>query len=93
MGSFIALFCVHYSLLASVISDLVAKRHDAEEKEIMYRKYLREAEELHHDLETNFHQFERQKENMLEQAKEKANQIVEETKKKTLSAVFAKAAF
>ena len=69
--------------LNEMISDLVAKRHDAEEKEIMYRKYLREAEELHHDLETNFHQFERQKENMLEQAKEKANQIVEETKKKS----------
>ena len=69
--------------LNEMISDLVAKRHDAEEKEIMYRKYLREAEELHHDLETNFHQFERQKENMLEQAKERANQIVEETKKKS----------
>ena len=69
--------------LNEMISDLVAKRHDAEEKEIMYRKYLREAEELHHDLEANFHQFERQKENMLEQAKEKANQIVEETKKKS----------
>lgn len=68
--------------LNEMISDLVQKRHDAEEKQAFYKKHLKEAEKLHHDLSVEFEKFESQKEMQLNQAKKHANEIVVEAQKK-----------
>lgn len=68
--------------LNEMISDLVKKRHDAEEKQAFYKKYLKEAEKLHHDLEVGFERFESQKDNQMNQAKKEANGIIENAQKK-----------
>ncbi|KRM18758.1 muts2 protein [Ligilactobacillus hayakitensis DSM 18933 = JCM 14209] len=69
--------------LNEMISDLVAKRHDAEEKEIKFNKLVKEAQELHDDLKKNYLQFTKQKDNMISIAKKEANDIVESTKRES----------
>ena len=68
--------------LNEMIADLVKKRHDAEEKQAFFKKHLKEAEKLHHDLEKGFEKFESQKENQLNHAKQQANQIVNDAQRK-----------
>lgn len=67
--------------LNEMITDLVQKRHDAEEKQAFFKKHLKEAEKLHHELEVGFDKFENQKQNMLNQSKKQANEIVENAQK------------
>lgn len=69
--------------LNEMISDLVAKRHDAEEKEIKFNKLVKEAQELHDDLKKNYLQFTKQRDNMISIAKKEANDIVESTKRES----------
>ena len=68
--------------LNEMIADLVKKRHDAEEKQAFFKKHLKEAEKLHHDLEKGFEKFESQKENQLNHARQQANQIVNDAQRK-----------
>lgn len=62
--------------LNEMIADLVQKRHDAEEKQALFKHHLKEAEKLHHDLENEFEKFERHKDGEIERAKQRANRIV-----------------
>ncbi|WP_057876239.1 endonuclease MutS2 [Liquorilactobacillus aquaticus] len=63
--------------LNNMIQDLVQKRRMAEEEHIGLQKNLRAAEKLHVDLEQKYQKFNNNRDDLLEKAKMKANQIVE----------------
>lgn len=73
--------------LNEMIADLVEKRHAAEEEAISLNKYLTEAEELHNDLRKAYNNFVSQRDSLLNQAKAKANEIVENTRKQTADVI------
>lgn len=64
--------------LNQMIQDLIQKRQAAETEEIQLHHYLQAAEELHADLSTAFAKFQKQKDQLLETAKMKANRIVDQ---------------
>ncbi|QLL78234.1 endonuclease MutS2 [Ligilactobacillus saerimneri] len=68
--------------LNAMITDLVAKRHQAEEEAIALQKHLEEAEKLHHDLAQAYEKLVAERSHLTEQAKMKANDIVQEAQKK-----------
>ncbi|ETA74931.1 DNA mismatch repair protein [Ligilactobacillus equi DPC 6820] len=73
--------------LNEMIADLVEKRHTAEEEAISLNKYLTEAEKLHNDLRKAYNNFVSQRDSLLNQAKAKANEIVENTRKQTADVI------
>lgn len=73
--------------LNAMITDLVNKRHDAEERAINLQSELEKAEKLHADLEKNYTQFVSEREKLIEAAKAKANEIVTKTKEESASII------
>ena len=69
--------------LNEMIADLVQKRHEAEEEKARFKKYLDESEKLHADLEKGYGTYVRERDNMIETAKRKANEIIENAQKKS----------
>lgn len=68
--------------LNNMIGDLVQKRHDVEEEKIHTQQYLKESEQLHLDLEKAYAALNEQRDQLLEKAKQKSNDMVNETSKK-----------
>ena len=62
--------------LNAMITDLVAKRHQAEEEAIALQKHLEEAEKLHHDLAQAYEKLVAERSHLTEQAKMKADAII-----------------
>ncbi len=65
--------------LNEMISDLENRRKMAETEYLEVRHYVDEAEQLHTDLQTAVQQFYAEREELLKKAREKANNLVEET--------------
>ncbi len=65
--------------LNEMISDLENRRKMAETEYLEVRHYVNEAEQLHTDLQTAVQQFYAEREELLKKAREKANNLVEET--------------
>lgn len=68
--------------LDEMIADLVKKRQDAKKEQIMFKHYLTQAQQLHEELENNYHKFLNERESMLEKARKQANEITEQTRQK-----------
>ena len=68
--------------LNEMIADLVAKRHEAEEEKADFKKYLDESESLYEDLKKAFASYQQEKEHMLAQARQQANEIVQNAQQK-----------
>lgn len=68
--------------LNNMIGDLVQKRHDAEEDKVQTHKYLVESEQLHADLEKAYAALNKQRDQLIEKAKQRSNDMVAETSKK-----------
>ena len=66
--------------LNEMIADLVAKRRQTEEEAISLKKDLAEAQSLHHDLSVAYERFTNEREQLKEQAKQQANEIVAKAK-------------
>ena len=73
--------------LNNMIGDLVAKRHDVEEQKAQTHKYLVESEKLHGDLEQAYEALNKQRGKLLEQAKIRANELVEQSSSKADSII------
>ncbi|MDC7952309.1 endonuclease MutS2 [Liquorilactobacillus mali] len=69
--------------LNDMIQDLVSKRHQVEEESIELHKNLEKSRKLHDDLEKNYDEFVNQRENLLDNARRKGNEIVEQASKKS----------
>ncbi|EJF00772.1 endonuclease MutS2 [Liquorilactobacillus mali] len=69
--------------LNDMIQDLVAKRHQVEEESIELHKNLEESRKLHDDLGKKYDEFVNQRENLLDNARRKGNEIVEQAAKKS----------
>lgn len=65
-----------------MIQDLNDKQQEAENNAKELREKLLEAQRLHNDLKTQFDAYQKEKENLVENAKVEANEIVEKTKRK-----------
>ncbi|WP_407372285.1 endonuclease MutS2 [Carnobacterium sp.] len=65
--------------LNEMISDLENRRKMAETEYLEVRHYVDEAEQLHADLQTAVQQFYAEREELMKKAREKANNLVEET--------------
>jgi DNA mismatch repair protein MutS2 len=68
--------------LNEMITDLENRRKMAETEYLEVRYHLDESEQLHADLQTAVQQFYTEREDLLKQARDKANMIVEETEEK-----------
>lgn len=68
--------------LNQMIQDLVQKRQQAEEEKRQLQEHLDEATVLHQELSQNFDKFNQQREQLLQQAKTKANLLVDEATQK-----------
>ncbi|MDN2452885.1 endonuclease MutS2 [Lactobacillus sp. UCMA15818] len=69
--------------LNDMIQDLVSKRHQVEEESIELHKNLEESRKLHNDLDKKYDEFVNQRENLLDKAKRKGNEIVEQASQKS----------
>ncbi|AUJ29389.1 MAG: endonuclease MutS2 [Liquorilactobacillus hordei] len=69
--------------LNDMIQDLVSKRHRLEEESIELHKNLDESRKLHDDLDKKYDDFVNQRENLLDDAKRKGNEIVEQATQKS----------
>lgn len=68
--------------LNQMIQDFVQKRQQAEEEKRQLQEHLDEATVLHQELSQNFDKFNQQREQLLQQAKTKANLLVDEATQK-----------
>ncbi|PWF99590.1 endonuclease MutS2 [Levilactobacillus bambusae] len=68
--------------LNAMISDLTAEKRAAEREAEELAVQLDEAQQLHDDLKNQFEQYEKNREKLVNQAKEQANQIVANTREK-----------
>lgn len=69
--------------LNDMIQDLVEKRHQAEEEAIGLHKNLKDAKQLHAELEEEYNRLLSQKAGLLEEARKRANEVVERASKKS----------
>lgn len=68
--------------LNDMIQDLVSKRHQVEEESIEVHQNLEESQKLHHDLEKKYEELANQREQLLDNARKRSNEIVEQATQK-----------
>lgn len=68
--------------LNDMIQDLVSKRHQVEEESIEVHQNLEESQKLHHDLEKKYEELANQREQLLDNARKRSNEIVEKATQK-----------
>lgn len=71
----------HSQTLNAMIADLVEQKRIAHQHRVALAEQLKKAEQLHHDLQVAYNDITAQKTQLLEQAKAKANAIVQTTTK------------
>ncbi|KRN89027.1 endonuclease MutS2 [Ligilactobacillus ceti] len=67
--------------LDQMIADLVQKRQIAEEESLALQSDLKQAEHLHAELEKEYHQYLNQKDQLMQKAKQEANEVVAKAEK------------